>query len=259
MIDRIKKIPVSFWLIAILLLSLTLKLLCRYFEPTVSRDGCLYLRLIQAWYDTGNFQGLLKDFPGMWLPPLPLYLMKCLMELGLSAEAAGVALNIALGTLTPLWTCGIAWEITQKRNVALCAALLAAVNPSLNELAIQVQRDMIYLSLIGAALWLIAAGIRRERWWLWLCAGILCGCAMLTRFETLEMIVIVPAALLFLCCAGYLPWKRGSLYGTLFFLCFAGSVWLLSALMQTQDYLFKNYEQYYQGKLDGVKKKFEQK
>lgn len=255
----LRKIPVKYCLGGILVISFLLKLLRWYWEPTVSRDGCFYLRLIQTWYDSGGIQEVLKAFSDMWVPPLPLYLIKRLMSLGLSAEAAGVGLNIILGTFTPLWIYGIAWEVTQKRKVAFCAALLAAVNPSLNMLSIQVQRDMIYLSLIGVALWLIIAGIRREKWWLWFCAGILCGCAMHTRFETLEFIAIIPAALFFLCCAKHLKWRRGLCYGFLFFFCFAGSIYLLSSLMHTNEYIYKNYDRYYRFKFDGLMEKFKKK
>ena len=60
------------------LLSLFLSLFCWNLEPTVSRDGLLYLELVQVWHDHGSFQAVLEYWPRFWIPPFPLYLMKLL-------------------------------------------------------------------------------------------------------------------------------------------------------------------------------------
>ena len=78
-------------------LSLFLSLFCWNLEPTVSRDGLLYLELVQVWHDHGSFQAVLEYWPRFWIPPFPLYLMKLLTDCGIPAEAAGVGLNIAMG------------------------------------------------------------------------------------------------------------------------------------------------------------------
>ena len=145
------------------LLSLFLSLFCWNLEPTVSRDGLLYLELVQVWHDHGSFQAVLEYWPQFWIPPFPLYLMKLLTDCGIPAEAAGVGLNIAMGCCLPLIVYGIAMEITGKRKIALCSALLTALNPSMIELAIEVQRDMIYLFFCGLLIYfLFIRKIRRE-------------------------------------------------------------------------------------------------
>ena len=252
-IARIRKISVWIWLAGILLLSFLLKLLCWHWDPTVSRDGCLYIHISRIWYETGSFQGVIDAWKGFWLPPLFLYLIKSLMYTGLSAELAGVWLNLTLGTFTPLLVYGIAYETTQRKDISLCSALVAAVIPSMNALSIEVQRDMIYLFFAGLTLWLLTAGVRRQKWYFWCCAGFSCSCAFLTRFETLEFLVIVPLSLLLLFIGKFCSWKKVLRYAGLFLISVFGFTSALSCLMQTQDYLFDNYKRYFQGKMIVVK------
>ena len=168
-------------LAGITVLSLLITGFCWFFEPTISRDGIFYLELVQIWHDQGNFQGILKGWPRFWLPPFPLYLMKLLTDCGLSAETAGVGLNIAMGCCLPVIVYGIAMEITRERKIALCSALLMLLNPSMIELAIEVQRDVIYLFFCGLLIYFLAFGIRRQKGFDWVRAGVFFACSFLTR------------------------------------------------------------------------------
>lgn len=178
------------------------------------------------------------------------------MYTGLSAEFAGVWLNLTLGTFTPLLVYGIAYETIQRKDISICSALLIAVNPSMNALSVEIQRDMIYLFFAGVTMWLLVAGVRRQKWYFWFCAGFSCSCAMLTRFETLEFLLIVPLSLLLLFAGKFYSWKKVLCYTGLFFLSFFGFIFTLSSLMQTQNYLFRNYMQYYHTKMSNVKNQF---
>lgn len=238
------------WLTAILLLSFLLKLLCWGLEPTVSKDGCFYIRIAQLWYEIGDFPTLYKTTGYIWFPPLPSYLMKTLMRLGFSAEEVGVALNLALGTFTPLIFYAIALEVTQRKDIAISSALLAAVNPTLCQLASQVQRDMVYLFFIGLTLWLLAAGVRRQERKFWCGAGLACGCAILARFESLEFLVIVPAVLLIQYITKYLSLKKSLILCGIFYFSFFGSMVALSFLMNSQNELWQNYKKYFMGKME---------
>ncbi len=85
-------------------------LLGYFLEPVISRDGCLYLELVRIWHETGSFKGLLEVYPDCWIPPFPLFLMKILVDLGLSPEVAGVGLNMVMFSCLPLITwliCGL--------------------------------------------------------------------------------------------------------------------------------------------------------
>lgn len=252
----VKRLPVRFWLTGILLFSFLLKLLYWQLDLTVSRDGCNYILLARIWYDSGNFRGIIDESSSFFSPPLFIYLMKCLMNLGISAETAGVCINLFLGTFTPLIAYGIAYEITQSRKVSVCSAFLTVVNPSMNALSVKVQRDMIYLFLAGVTIWLLLAGIRRMKWGYWLSAGLVCASAVLTRFEAMEFLLIAPIAPLILFIGKYCDWRKSICFAGIFFLSFAGGIFALSTLMHTNDYLFSNYERFFQLKMSRLEKPF---
>ena len=191
-----------------MLLSLSIILLCGFLlkiaglllEPTLSRDGALYVQLIQIWSDSNDFNAVLQHWERYWIPPFYLYCAKCLMYFGLTAEQAGIGINLVLGTFAPLIGFGIAFEVTRNRIIALCSALLLAMHPALNELSVQVQRDMIFLFLSGSAVWSICAGIRRKKWYFWVLGGILFSMSFLTRYETAEFLLLTAVALTILVC-----------------------------------------------------------
>ena len=226
-------------------LSLFLSLFCWNLEPTVSRDGLLYLELVQVWHDHGSFQAVLEYWPQFWIPPFLLYLMKLLTDCGIPAEAAGVGLNIAMGCCLPLIVYGIAMEITGKRNIALCSALLTALNPSMIELAIEVQRDMIYLFFCGLLIYFLACGIRRQKWFYWVFAGVFFACSFLTRYETLEFIPLIAFYFLFLLIAKYMSWKKLLINASVFLASMAAVFFLLIHTMGVQEHLFGSYQKYY--------------
>ena len=154
--------PTIFLLGLILLFSLGLKLLLLLSEPGISRDGVTYVRLVRTWFESGTLPHDPQWMERSWLPLYP-FVMKLLMSAGLSAETAGRAVNIVLGTFLPLIGFGMALEVTKKRKIALSAALLLAVLPSLNHLSVEIQRDMMYLFLSGCSCWAMLAGMRRDK------------------------------------------------------------------------------------------------
>ena len=232
-------------LAGITVLSLLITGFCWFFEPTISRDGIFYLELVQIWHDQGNFQGILKEWPRFWLPPFPLYLMKLLTDCGLSAETAGVGLNIAMGCCLPVIVYGIAMEITRERKIALCSALLMLLNPSMIELAIEVQRDVIYLFFCGLLIYFLACGIRRQKWFYWGLAGVFFACSFLTRYETLEFVPLIAFYFLFLLIAKYMSWKKLLINASVFLASMAAVFFLLIHTMGVQEHLFGSYQKYY--------------
>ena len=234
-----------FFICGIALLSLLLHLVSWFLEPTVSRDGLLYLELVQVWHDRGSFQAVLEYWPQYWIPPFPLYLMKLLTDCGLPVEAAGVGLNIAMGCCLPLIVYGIAMEVVRERKIALCSALLMALNPSMIELAIEAQRDVIYLFFCGLLIYFLACGIRRQKWFYWASAGVFFACSFLTRYETLEFVPLIAFYLLFLLIAKYMPWKKFLLNTSVFLVITTGVFFLLIYTMGVQEHLFGSYRKYY--------------
>ena len=170
------------------LLSLLLRLFCWSMEPTLSRDAVAYAEIISAWFAEGDFSGVLHYWPDCWIPPLPVGVVLLLVKCGLSVEAAGVGLNLALGSLIPLIAYRMAKTVTGNRSIALGAALLTAVHPTLIELSIEIQRDTTYLFLIGCVLCFLLEAVRKGSSFFWGVGGIFLGLSILSRFESLEFL-----------------------------------------------------------------------
>ena len=237
---HIRQEKFNYILLLFVLLSISLLVICYLLEPTLSRDSIFYLELVQE-LDNGKVDPVQKNR----LPPFLLYLMKLLTDCGIPAEAAGVGLNIVMGCCLPLIVYGIAMEITGKRKIALCSALLTALNPSMIELAIEVQRDMIYLFFCGLLIYFLACGIRRQRCFYWVFAGVFFACSFLTRYETLEFVPLIAFYFLFLLITKYMPWKKLLINASVFLASMAAVFFLLIHTMGVQEHLFGSYQKYY--------------
>ena len=219
-----------------------------WLEPVVSRDGILYLELAGIWQKGGDFQMVLEQYPDFWLPPFYLWLCQGLIGLGIPPEVAGRGINILCGSMLPWIVYLIAEEVQNDKRVSLAAAILMALNPPMLELAIEVQRDMLYLALLGWCIYFCLRGIMRKEIWSLIPAGVLFSCSILTRFETLELIPLLCVAFLLFGLLKYTVWKRIALQ---FVTMFAVSVIVFTGLlfaMGVQGHLLTSYQTYYNGK-----------
>ena len=217
-------------------------------DPVISRDGTLYLKMVDIWQKDGNFQAILEQFTNFWIPPFYLWLVKCAVDLGVPLEVAGRGINILSGTMLPLIVFLIGEEVQKDKRVSLTASVLMAVNPRMLELSVEVQRDMVYLALSGWILYFCLRGLLRKEIIPWLLAGILCSCSVLTRYETVEFIPLLFFAFLLFLIRKKLDWKLvARQIGTL--IC-SGliSFCLLIFLMGVHGHLLKFYRTYYSGK-----------
>ena len=234
--EHFKRHEVPYTLLLLFLLSILLSAICFLLEPTISRDGIFYLDLIREWVETDQ-----NPIKRHYLPPLPLYLIKLLTEAGLPIGFAGVSLNIFLGgglTLIIYW---IAMEVTSERKIAFWSAVFMMLSPTRTALSIEVQRDMMYLFFCGLLIAFLVSGIRRRKWFYWMCAGICFACSFLSRYETLEFIPILFFIFLFLGFRTVVPLKNLLGHGLSFCAGCAAALLLLICTMGVQNYLFVNY------------------
>ena len=159
--------------------GILIKILCWNLVPVFSRDSTFYLQIIQKWHDTNHFSAIIDGDKSFYFPPLSLYLTHLLMKTGLSAPHAGLTLNIFFGSMIPLIIFGIAFELVRSCKFAIMAAVLTLLNPYLNRLSIEIQRDVGYLFFLGLAIWMLCLGIRRNRWFWWILLGIFTACSLL--------------------------------------------------------------------------------
>ncbi len=210
-------------------------------EPEISRDGCFYLKLASAWFERGDFQGV-EDYykPGYHIPFLYIWVIQWLMQCGLSAEAAGVGLNIVFGCILPVVCYLIASEFSADRRIPLCSALLTALNPTLIKLAVNPQREILYLFFCGWLIFFVVRGLKRMQWRCFLPAGACLALSVLTRDESLEMIWIVAMAIIVCLIAQRKNWKKYFLYSFTFFITAAVSYTGIIYLMDIPDYFDKS-------------------
>lgn len=215
--------------------------------PEQGRDASLYVRFIAQWHK-GGFEEVLRNWPvgfTFWIPPLYFYISQFFMGLGLSAEAAGVLVSMLCGIAVPAIVYGIAYEVTQKKNIAIAAALLTAVNPVLIELACTVQRDMPYFCFCSLACYFFCAGIRRGKWYFYFSSGLIFAFSFLTRYETLELLPLFFFYFLIACILKYDKWKNLLRNGVLFLIGIILSgmmlLWAMDSANSTMTKMYKFY------------------
>lgn len=181
--------PVGYWTIFALTLAVGVVLRVVYcrLEPTICPDGPIYIELATRWIGSGSC-------PDHDYLPLYTYLMTLLMRCGLDGHAAGLWINVAAGTLFIPAAWWVILAATGHREMALAGALLAAFHPLAIDLAVNVQRDALYLLLAGAAIAAALTAVRkRPGYGNWALAAVFLAAGLFTRYETLEL--LVPALL----------------------------------------------------------------
>lgn len=230
MCKSVKISPVQSIIILNVLLgcSVFLKTITLIFDPLVGRDASLYLLTAQKWFDTCSLQ--------LELPPMLFFLMKSLMHLGFPADVAGWTVNVILGSLITLIGFGITFELTGNRKIALIAAAFFALHPGINDLSIEIQRDIPFLFFAGCSIWTAFAGIKRKHWWLWSLCGIALSFALLTRYEALELLFLIAVWLFILPFFRRLSWKQIFGYGFTFILSLGFCTWLMLGVMNCTNF-----------------------
>ena len=245
-------------LVFLFFLSLGLKILAYTAGPLLSRDAALYCLMAQKWYETGSYQEMLRDFPGTgWIPPGFLWCLKSLMTTGLSVQTAGLLFNIFCGLLLIPIGYGLAWEIFRNKKLALITAAFFAVLPSVNQLSIEIIRDISGLCLIGAVLWLALAGIRRKNWIFWSFSALLAGINFLFRYESLECVPIIGIILTILVIKRIFPWKKAVAFSGIWFFIFIRSFVICAYWIEKKE-IADSYNRYISGKIIKVVNKLSQ-
>ena len=153
-------------LVGCVLASLLIRFLVNRAEPTIDRDGVIYVDLATRWIQTGSY-------PFHSYLPLYPWMMKQLMLCGMSGYAAGVTVNIILGSLIPLVAYGILRVINGRREIALVTAILTVFHPMLVELASTIVRDTSYLFFTGTAVFFALYAVKSEKWYAWSACNLL--------------------------------------------------------------------------------------
>lgn len=220
--NSLKKIlskPNMAWLVAlgILLGASVLRWFWLIRNPIPSRDGILYIQMMQEWFANGS--GDLFGRSGNSIPPLYLFCGRLVMEFGLTAKAAGQFVSMACGILAliPLWRSALL--LFRNQGWALAAMAAGAVSPYAVRSSTEILRDSMSLFLFMLFFYLVLKMLMSEKFPIgfFLGAAVIAASAILVRLECLEMLPILAAAW------GWRLWKS-RLYGRYLLLGAGGAV-----------------------------------
>lgn len=239
---------VKFWysteLTLLLLFVTALVLRIPWFGHRISRDSILYLDFAHIWGQTSELPLYLFEKNIIWMPVFPIYLYQLFERIGLPLEASAIAINIILGSLLPLIFYFCIKLVTEDRFLALGSALFLAVSPSAIDVAVQAQRDTMYLFFSGLVMLFLILVMQKDRVIYWLLVALFSVLSFLCRYEALE---------LYICTLGIIVWKYTisekklkqmffiiAIFGIVTLVCY----YLLNCMMGTEEYCFSILKSY---------------
>jgi hypothetical protein len=177
----------TWWLVGLLLLCLTARLLMIPRLGSVCPDGVFYIHLAEA-LEAGRYH---EGFQGMNLNIYPLVLAG-LHRLGIDWVAAGMMWGITLSTLAVLPLFG--WVRRQFNDaLALTAGIIYAAHPVFIQWAGELIRDPTFWFFFILTLYLFWRAATEVRWCWFIGAGLSLCLAVLTRFE--GFLLLIPVVL----------------------------------------------------------------
>lgn len=161
-------------------------------DQLIGRDALFYLEKVQYWLNN-DFSAVKFYDSGVLL----LFGIKIFYNLGMTPEHAGVLFSMLTGTLLIPAIYLLGTELFQSRYAGLCAAFLLAGTPLLIDLSFQIQRESSYLLFWVLALYCALRGLK-GRWLMLLSAGGCLSLCALSRYEGIELVILLPLAMMFM-------------------------------------------------------------
>lgn len=215
--------------ILIYLAAMLVRMIKIALDPTLTRDGSVYLIWVENWIATGNFY---YDFFGRVDPSMPLspWMIKELMQLGgFNVEIAGRSLSMFFGSLFPVIGFLFTLRLCRNIRVALIAAFLLVFLPELVELSGQPMRENCYIVFCGMLMIVLVEAFRKSTVFKWALCGVILALSVYCRYEAMEFAVIVPLFLAALWAFKKIKFKEMFLNAAVFFLVSGLSFVLLAA------------------------------
>ena len=181
---------------AIFLAGVLLRTVALWQNPVMSRDAVTYIGYAASF---PSADGAAPPFPVMLI-----LLLRLLHAAGFSWEMSGWLINLAAGSLLIPAVYGVVSLLWHDRRWALLAALFTAVHPGLVKLSVVIQRDSLYLLFFWGCVYFLLRLLTEGDWPSAVAAGVLAGCAAMTRFEGVELLLLPGVT------AGFLWKKRGA-------------------------------------------------
>lgn len=189
-IGRIRKLCLEpqVFLVLVFAAAAVMRLIAWDWAPLLERDSVAYVNAAAVWAETGKY-------PVPQFPPLPCYLIRLLIQLGMAPESAARLYAFVPGCLVPVAAYLLAVEATGSKRIARYAAIFFIFHPTLLFFSVMPIRDSLYILLAGVALWIGLRAVRSRETGLWIAFA---GCAALAwccRHEGMEFLVLAFLAL----------------------------------------------------------------
>jgi len=175
-------------LIFIILLGIMLRVIRALEMNRYDVDCYLYFNMAINWAKYGV--DYMYTAGSNIIPPLLPFLMCLGYKFGIQPEITGTFLGILLGSLIPLCMFYIVNILFKKPDLALLAAFLGAVHPSLVRISVRCLRDSLYIPLVAVALLCAVAAINHKSVFKWCLFSLTATLASFTRYEGPELILI---------------------------------------------------------------------
>ncbi len=171
-------------------LALALRVARTFLTDRIDKDSVLYVNMAKDWVYQGKEHAFERN---PRIPPLYPSLMAAGEKAGLGAEFTGRAVSVLSGALLVIPVFMISRLLFTNVSVALLAAFLCAVHPSLIRISEDVLRDSLFLFLSVTALAFAVNAVDKVNgisYLLWGLAGVFASLASMTRSEGAEFFVI---------------------------------------------------------------------
>lgn len=196
----------------LLLLTAAVHLLAFSWMPTWERDAVTYVTASAHWAATGKY--ILPFFP-----PLPCYMIKLLIQMGLSPAMAAKCFCFLTGLPIPLLGYLITMKAIGNRQTARYTAFMLIFHPMLIYFSVQPIRDSAYILFIALLLTAAVDAVKKQTLAPWLLCALWTAAAWACRYETLEFFLVLPLVLLLRVWQKGYPWKKALLHPVVYGVC----------------------------------------
>ncbi len=214
--------------------SIVINAVVMYFEDGICNDAVYYRGLIGNWI---KYDDIMQIYVNNWnifaMPPFWLWCVKNVSSWwGIDVFVAARIINFICGSLTPLVFYCIVRIFAPSRYFAFLGAIVLACHPVLSTLTALITRDCFYFFLISVAICFLLKGAMRDKLRSVAFAGIFLGFAILTRYESFELI---PCGIIFIIFCVWdkdLSWRRALLGYLVFGIAVVATLAVCSWLMK---------------------------
>ena len=193
------------FLVLVLIASAVMRFIAWDWAPLLERDSVGYVNAAAVWAATGKYT--VPQFP-----PLPCYLIKLLIQLGLAPETAARLYAFVPGCLVPVVAYALAMESTGNRRIARYAAIFFIFHPTLLFFSVMPIRDSLYILLAGLSLWIGLRAVRHQETRLWILYACCCALAWCCRHEGMEFLPLTALILFIELIRKRYTWRKAALH-----------------------------------------------